>query len=304
MKYLLVIFTFTTYIHSLWTKEISISFDDAPRASDEYFSAIDRSINLVEALKKSKVERVAFYCNTARFDKSGIERIKIYSAAGHLLANHTHSHMDLDSTNVQEFIADFNKADSLLKKLHGFIPWFRFPFLREGNTISKRDKMRKHLKNSGYTNGYVTIDNYDWYMNILFKKALRAKKIINYKKLKQIYISTLISGVEFYDNIALKAIGRSPKHVLLLHENDLAAMYISDLIKELRLSGWKIITPEESYDDPISKILPDTLFNSQGRVAAIAETKGFQKKELIHESEDKHYLDKVFLEKRVFANPN
>ena len=32
--------------------------------------------------------------------------------------------------------------------------------------------MRAHLVAAGYVNGYVTVDNYDWYLDRLFQKAI------------------------------------------------------------------------------------------------------------------------------------
>ena len=71
--------------------------------------------------------------------------------------------------------------------------------------------------------------------------------------------------------MAKEVLGRSPKHVLLLHENDLAALFIKDLIKHIRESGGKIISPAEAYKDPIADFIPNVLMNNQGRIAAIAK---------------------------------
>jgi peptidoglycan-N-acetylglucosamine deacetylase len=70
-------------------------------------------------------------------------------------------------------------------------------------------------------------------------------------------------------------LGRSPRHVLLLHENDLAALYLGDLVKRLRKTGWKIISPERAFQDPIASVEPDTLVLGAGRVIALATAKGY-----------------------------
>jgi peptidoglycan-N-acetylglucosamine deacetylase len=118
--------------------------------------------------------------------------------------------------------------------------------------------------------------------------------------LKSTYIEHLWNSIQFYDNAAKQHLGRSPKHVLLLHENDLAAKFLGDLIKHLRSKGWNIISPAEAYEDPIANELPDVLFNGQGRVAAIARAKGIPAKELIQDSEDEEYLDRILIERKIF----
>lgn len=47
-------------------------------------------------------------------------------------------------------------------------------------------------------------------------------------------IEVLWDAVKFYDKLAKEVLGRSSKHVLLLHENDLAALFVGDLAKFLQ----------------------------------------------------------------------
>ncbi|MFM7378762.1 MAG: polysaccharide deacetylase, partial [Erythrobacter sp.] len=49
--------------------------------------------------------------------------------------------------------------------------------------------------------------------------------------------------------LARRTLGRSPPHVMLLHETDLAALFIADLVAELRKDDWTIITADEAYGD-------------------------------------------------------
>jgi hypothetical protein len=150
------------------------------------------------------------------------------------------------------------------------------------------------------SNGYVTIDNYDWYINHLVKQAKESGKTIDQEKLRKVYVDHIFNSILFYDKIAREQLGRTPKHVLLLHENDLAALFLGDLIAHLKDNGWKIITPREAYRDPIAAYQPDVLFNGQGRVAAIAREKGIEPKKLVQVSEDEEFLDALLKENNVF----
>ena len=44
--------------------------------------------------------------------------------------------------------------------------------------------------------------------------------------------------------------------MLLLHETDLNALFIVDLVAGLRAAGWTIITMDEAYRDPIAQMEP------------------------------------------------
>lgn len=126
-----------------------------------------------------------------------------------------------------------------------------------------------------YLSAYVTVDNYDWYMDRLFQEAVAAGRKINLDRLRDAYVDLITDSVEFYDKVAQEQLGRSPHHVLLLHENDLAALFIADLVDRLRNRGWEIISPEEAFTDPIAAVEPATLRLGQGRIIAMAIDKGY-----------------------------
>jgi len=283
-----------------FAQEIALTFDDAPRSDGGLYTGLKRSEILIEKLKQYNVPQVAFFANSGKLDAVGELRLKMYGKAGHIIANHSHTHPHIHDVGVENFIDDIKKADQALNQLPGFRPWFRFPFLDEGRDEESRDRVRTALDEMGYINGYVTVDNYDWYLESLYQLALKKNKKINYDLLKDLYIEHLWESIQFYQNIALKTLKRSPKHVLLLHENDLAALFLDDLISFLRGEGWLIISPEEAYKDPIAQHIPTVLMNNQGRVAAIAREKGMAGKDLVQKSEDEQYLKDYFNKKKVF----
>lgn len=104
----------------------------------------------------------------------------------------------------------------------------------------------------------------------LILQAVADRKTIAFDRLRSAYVDLLADGVEFYDRVAVKELGRSPRHVLLLHEDDLAALYLGDLVARLRKTGWEIVSPDVGFRDPIASVEPDTLLLGQGRVIALA----------------------------------
>ena len=281
-------------------REIAITFDDAPTADSATMTGEVRTHTLIAALKTAGIGQAAFFTVPRGRTRADLTRLEAYAGAGHIIANHSNTHRNLRDLTAEEYIGDIAAADAILKPMPGFRPWFRFPFLSEGETREKRDAVRTALRAMGYAQGYVTIDNYDWYLNSLANAAKKEGKPLNESALRDLYVETIVQAVEFYDAIAPKTLGRSPRHVLLLHENDLAALYIADLATALRAKGWTIIAAEQAYKDPIAAIEPDTLFLGQGRIAAIARAQGMKPMELIHEREDEAVLDRLFNE-RVLA---
>jgi peptidoglycan/xylan/chitin deacetylase (PgdA/CDA1 family) len=300
MKHALVLLLLMLLVTTLVAQEIALTFDDAPTHDSPVLLGDERTRLILDHLKQQRVDQVTFFVVTANALELGKDRLIRYAEAGHLLANHTHSHQWIHLLGADGYSADLKKADSILRPMKGFASWFRYPFLDEGKPKQTRDSIRLTLKNLGLTNGYVTIDNYDWYLNGLLRKAKQEGKKINHEALRTVYLEHIWTSIQFYDSIARKTLGRSPRHVLLLHENDLTAYYLSDLIRLLRDKGWKIISPKEAYEDPIASYVPDVLFNNQGRIGAIAREKGSAAKDLVQSSEDEAYLDELVKRRKVF----
>jgi peptidoglycan-N-acetylglucosamine deacetylase len=286
---------------SSFSQEIALTFDDAPLGDGAVFTGMQRASRIIETLKKHDIKQAAFFVVTSHINSEGLRRLKMYSDAGHLLANHSHSHNWISVMGTANYIRDIQKADSILKSIAlPYERWYRYPFLDEGRTKTSYDSIRAALDALSLMNAYITIDNYDWHINSAAAKAIKSNAKINHHELKKFYLEHIWNSIQFYDRIGRQVLGRSPKHVLLLHENDMAALFLDDLIQLLEDKGWKIISPEEAYNDPIAKEIPNVLFNNQGRVGAIAFAKGLKPPALVQQSEDEKYLDQLLIERKVF----
>lgn len=283
-------------------RRIALSFDDAPTANGALFSGSQRTSTLIRTLADAGVAQAGFFVTTRNLLGAAEERrLRAYADAGHVLANHSHGHRWLSRTPAADYLEDVDRASRVLVPFHGTRPWFRFPFLDEGPDAVQRDRIRAELAERGLRNGYVTVDNYDWYLAAKVDEAVRAGTDVDFEALRKTYVDMLIDCVEFYDAIARRTLGRSPAHVLLLHENDLAALYAGDLVRALRDAGWRIVPIDEAYADPIAQMQPETLFNGQGRVAALARAAGSPARGLIHVSEDEAWIDAQVEQAAVFG---
>ena len=286
-------------------RTIALTFDDATRGDGPFFSGVERTRRLVEALSRAGVEEAMFFVttnNVARAGDSGEERLRAYTAAGHVLGNHSHSHQWLSRVDTGAYIADLDEAIERLAAFDNVTPYYRFPFLDEGRATDKRDALREALQKRGLRNGYVTVDTYDWYLVTLAQQARKGDVEFDLDDLRDLYVDVITRSTEFYDAMAQRTLGRSPHHVLLLHENDLAAMFIGDLVAELRNRGFQIIPATLAFTDPIAAREPDTLFLGQGRIAALAHEAGWKPVDLVSPTEDEDYLRRRF-DEEVAAIP-
>lgn len=283
-------------------KRIALSFDDVPRQAGGFFTPDERTRRLIAGLRRARVAQAAFFVTPGNFEKpdgkGGETRIATYVRAGHVIANHSYSHLWLSRTPVADYVADIDRAAAWLKGRPGLRPWYRYPFLDEGRRdLAKRAGVRAALADRGLANGYVTVDNYDWHLDKLAGQARKAGKRIDRAALSDLYVETLVGAADFYDRIARETLGRQPAQVLLLHETDLNALYITDLVRALRKDGWEIITIDEAYRDPIASREPDGWFTNGGRIAALAQETGGKPADLIDPRTDEEVLTRLFNER-------
>jgi peptidoglycan/xylan/chitin deacetylase (PgdA/CDA1 family) len=258
-------------------KRIALTFDDTPRGVGAFFTKEERSKRLVAALRKARVEQAAFFVNPGKVQEPGDEAVvDRYVRAGHVIADHSFSHPHLNQLTVADYLADVDKAEAWLKPRPGRRPWFRYPFLDEGGRDkAKRDAVRAGLAARGLTNGYVTAEGSDWNIEKLTVDAKRAGKKIDMAALRDLYVETHVQAADFADALMVKSIGRSPPHVMLLHETDIAALYIADLVKALRADGWEIVTADTAYADPLKTTAPDVPSANGTLTELLAWEKGF-----------------------------
>lgn len=283
-------------------KQIALSFDDVPRAPGAFMTPDERTRTLIAALRRARVRQAAFLVTTGNLDQTfgqgGDARIAAYARAGHVIANHSHSHRWLHRTPVDTYVADLDRAAAWLRGRRGYRPWYRFPFLDEGrNDPVSRDALRAALRERGLRNAYVTIDSYDWHIEDLARRAAAAGRAIDRVALRALYVESIVGAANFNEATAVRTLGRSPAHVLLLHETDIAAMFIADAVAALRADGWEIVTVDRAYRDPIAAIEPDTTFLSAGRVAAIAAAQGQAPRSLVSQWTEEEFLTRLFNER-------
>jgi len=287
---------------NLAAREIAFTFDDAPTPDSALMTGQERTKRLIDVLVAAKVPDALFFVKAGYINSDTQKRLEHYAAAGFHLANHSFSHQSANQLGVNAYAEDAYKAHLVLKPFNNVLNYHRFPYLHYGKDLSEINQLQGLLTELGYKDGYVTIDNFDWYISSLITKAAEEKKTINYEKARDFYVNSLYNSIEFYDAIAKKTLKRSPRHVLLLHENDAAALFVGDLVKHLRNKGWKIISPQQAYKDPIAKNFPQVLLHKQGRIAAIASSKSVPDVELRHPSENEHYLDQAFAKAGVIVS--
>jgi hypothetical protein len=248
---------------------------------------------LLNNLKQAGKQAIFFVAGKRVDNPTGRQMLRTWDQAGHLLANHTYSHpyYHSDAVSYEQFAADFLRNHSMLKDYTHFTPLFRFPFLKEGNTIAKRDRFRALLASRGYRHGHVTIDASDWYINgrLLKRLAQKPKADVNILAYQAFYLKHILDRATYYNRLAQELTGRPITHTLLLHHNLVSALFVDDLIRHFEANGWEVVNASVAYQDPIYQRVPQTLPAGESLIWAMAKETGRYADKLRYPAEDGSY---------------
>jgi peptidoglycan-N-acetylglucosamine deacetylase len=74
--------------------------------------------------------------------------------------------------------------------------------------------------------------------------------------------------------LAKQLLGRSPKHVMLLHTNAINAASVGAIITAFRARGWQFVSPTLAFGDPMYTLQPSNVPAGESIVWALAKERG------------------------------
>lgn len=280
--------------------QVAITIDDFALQNLPPEAAMRRSRALLDALRShGNLQAAGFICGSRVDNAVGREVLRDWDQGGHILANHTYSHWYYPNKTVEEFANDILRAEALLKEYRQFRKLFRFPYLKEGNTIERRDRLRAFLKERGYRTGHVTIDASDWYVDQRLRARLEKEPNAKLAPYRDFYLDHILDRATYYDELSRQVLGRSVKHTLLIHFNLINELFLGDLLQMFKRKGWRLINAEEAFKDPVFSAEPKNLPAGESIIWALAKESGKFDKLLRYPAEDGEYekprMDKLGL---------
>jgi peptidoglycan/xylan/chitin deacetylase (PgdA/CDA1 family) len=269
--------------------QVAITLDDFNWFDVPRMSAEERNRALLEALRNHGVKAAMFVCGKFVDNATGQKFLSAWDKDGHLIGNHSYSHLYYHDVSFERFSQDMLRGEGVIKAQPRFTKFFRFPYLKEGDTAQKRDRMRSFLKEHGYRNGHVTIDASDWYVDQRLRARLSKMPDADVTPYRDYYLNHIWERAVYYDDLAQKVTGRSVKHTLLLHHNVLNGLFLGDLMSMFEKRGWKLINAEEAYTDALFSSAPNILPAGESLIWALAKEQGKFEKLLRYPGEDGDY---------------
>jgi peptidoglycan/xylan/chitin deacetylase (PgdA/CDA1 family) len=246
--------------------EIALTFDDLPLNGSlpPGMTQSDLARAAVKVLKEYRVPPSYGFINARHLerDPDGAQALQVWIAAGHPLANHTYSHMDLTRNPAEEFQKEIlrNEPPLLLltppKSKHDW-HWLRYPYLHEGDTLEKRRAIRAFLATRGYRIAQTTIDWEDYLWNSAHARCVARQDTAAIEWLRSSYLAEAERWMRVQRDLSRQVWGRDIKHVALLHLGSFSPHILPDLFELLDREGYRIVTLEQAQSDPIYASDPD-----------------------------------------------
>lgn len=237
--------------------ELAVTVDDLPThgALPAGTTRLAVAARMIRALTRHAPPDVYGFTNAGQLSGDpGLEAIlQAWRRAGFALGNHTYSHLDLTRADAAEYIVDIERNEGLLARLSppAAPKYFRYPYLREGDSVDKRTTVRDWLMAHGYVIAPVTVTlEDDWAWNDVYVRCVAAGDEPAIARLKRSFVETATSRLAAFEQLSSRLFNRSIKHIVMVHVSAFDALMLDDLLTALRAAGTRFISLAEALQEP------------------------------------------------------
>ncbi|WP_353739218.1 GDSL-type esterase/lipase family protein [Sphingomonas sp. NIBR02145] len=235
---------------------IAFTFDDltAHAPLPQGYTRIGIAEQIIAALKAGGAPAIGFLNGIQLTNEpASAPVLDKWRAAGLALGNHGWSHANLNDLTDQQFLAELEKNEPILKARAGTSDWhwFRYPFLSEASADpERRARIRKLLAGKGYKVAAVTMDFSDWAYNNAYPRCIAKGDSDAILAMEHAWLGAASVQADRSRELARKLYGRDVPYVLLMHLGAFDAHMMPRLIALYREKGYRFVSIEEAQRDP------------------------------------------------------
>lgn len=267
----------TPAIHTKPRPRLAVTMDDFNLNFDKILSPLERNERILAAFDRFNHKAAGFVTGRFLQGEMGDKVIRSWLAAGHLIGNHTFSHLNSTDTDADIIKADVQKNDAFLSNYPGTNKVFRFPFLAEGGDMEKVAVYRQFLNEMGLRAAPVTIDSIDWFTSARLEAHLNQiadPDKANLEGYKAYYVQAVTDlarhAIHLFDMLGLEDI----PHQLLMHHNILNGLFLGDVLQALKDDGWEFVDAKETIYHPFYDVEPTVPTKGRSLLSVLAQEKG------------------------------
>ena len=261
------------------TRNVALTVDDLPfvrsgansgpiQVVDKQAAAANRK--LLDALARHHVPVTGFVIQKSVEELGigpGTEILRQWTHRGFDLGNHTYEHPNFDDVTIEEFEDQITRGEATfvpLMKAAGRKPeFFRFPYNHTGDTKEKHDAVAAFLAQHGYRLAPCTIETSDWMFATAYGRMLARHDDASAARLRADYLAFTAQQIDYFIGLNRQVWGYDAPQVMLLHDNQLNADAIEDLLGIFEKKQFHWISLSEAEADPAYRE-PETFITGFG----------------------------------------
>ena len=253
---------------------VALTFDDLPVHGPvpPGLTRADIAKKIIAALQNRRTPPVYGFVNAKGLETEpgSAQVLQLWREAGFPLGNHAFSHMDLHANPAEAFEQDIAANEPTLRTYMGNgTPepdwhWFRYPYLREGDTADKHRAVRSFLEEHGYTVAEVTLSFDDYAYNEPYARCLAKGDTKSIDWLKESYLTRAGESLTRGQEASRTLFGHDIPHIMLLHIGGFETVMMPHLLDLLEQRGFTLITLQDASRDPAYAQDPDLPANWNG----------------------------------------
>lgn len=231
---------------------VALTFDDLPSHGPlpPGVTRVDIAKSIIAALQSHRAPPVYGFINAKQLEERPDDGqvLRLWREAGLPLGNHAYSHMDLHANPVEAFQQDVLANEAALRTYMGDRDWhwFRYPYLREGDTAEKHRAVRGFLDRQGYKVAQVTLSFDDYAYNEPYARCLAKHDTQGIDWLKESFLARASESLTRGQEASRTLFGRDIAHVMLLHIGAFQTVMFPRLLDLLQARGFTLTTLEEA----------------------------------------------------------
>lgn len=241
-------------------KEIAMTIDDLPFVGTTHnkpgnlMREQQRFFNLMNPMIAAKIPAVGFVIS-GTIEKDQWQLLEQFKDEGFVIANHTQTHANLNTTDADRYIKDIANADDTLTPLMNSPKFFRYPYLAEGSG-EKKQRVRNFLKERNYVIAPVTVDSKDFKFNAQILNIYWRNRPQHLPSIKKRYLAYMWNQTLRAERLAEAKYGKPMPQILLIHANYLNSHSMKDIIDMYQSNGYTFISLEkalQAYEDGVQQ---------------------------------------------------
>jgi hypothetical protein len=254
-------------------RELALAFENTLRPSTS-LDAMARSQMLIRNLATAGVPQAMFLIKTKGLDQKDKARLALYSNKGHLLVNAGHGHSLVTKSTLYAYEVGILKANRILRPYKGYKKHVHFSYLHECSDINIQRGLAGFLQARGYQPAFTGVNplrGVDQYIDQLYQQKIKTNRPVKMAELESAYVDLIAQSLNEQDAQAFNVLGYSPKQVLVIQENDIAAYFIVALVDRLVEQGWTIVAAEHLLNDPLINPIAANRWGANGYLNSITQ---------------------------------